>query len=178
MFCRQTWQKNCASTIFLSSDVAKIFLFSLWNLRFLKKVHYFSDKTFFKPTKKPEKWKKHSVLIFVLATTFVKICPCLIWQFPKLPRYKKGNLGNISQPRPTASASKNFSSVPFFYLGNLGKSQIRRGQILPQTWREQISKQNTVCLFVCNWGHLTEWRPAPNVEALPIPEELVSYIGM
>ena len=104
----------CHSTNILSSDVAKIFLFSLWNLRFLKKVHHFSDKTFFKPTKKPEKWKKHSVLIFVLATTFVKICPCLIWQFPKLPRYKKGNLGNISQPRPTASASKNFSSVPFF----------------------------------------------------------------
>ena len=85
-FFRQTWKKNCASTIFLSSDVAKIFLFSLWNLRFLKKVHHFSDKTFFKPTKKPEKWKKHSVLIFVLATTFVKICPCLIWEFPKLPR--------------------------------------------------------------------------------------------
>ena len=110
-------------------------------LRFLKKN---SDETLFKPTKKPEKWKKHSVSIFVLATTFVKICPRLIWEFPKLPRYKKGNLGNISQPRPTASASKNFSSVPFFYLGNLGKSQIRRGQILPQTCQEQISKQNTI----------------------------------
>ena len=47
---------------------------------------------------------------------------------PQLPRLKKGNLGNISQPRPVhfsasayglglknaASSSKNFSSIPFF----------------------------------------------------------------
>ena len=39
---------------------------------------------------------------------------------------------------------KLFPRFPFFYLGNLEKSQIRRGQILPQTWREQISKQNTI----------------------------------
>ena len=53
--------------------------------------------------------------------------------------------------KPTASASKTFPRFPFFNLGNLGKTQIRRGQILPQTWREQISKQNTI---FSNFFHL------------------------
>ena len=43
---------------------------------------------------------------------------------------------------------KLFPRFPFFYLGNLEKSQIRRGQVLPQTWREQISKQNTIGLLL------------------------------
>ena len=46
----------------------------------------------------------------------------------------------ISRSRPTASTSKirprlrkTFPQFPFFYFGNLGKTQITRGQIFPQT---------------------------------------------
>ena len=38
---------------------------------------------------------------------------------------------------------KTFPRFPFFYFGNLDKPQIRRGQICPQTWQAQKSKQNT-----------------------------------
>ena len=64
-------------------------------------------------TKKPDKWKKHSVLIIVLASVFEKMCPHLIWEFPSYLSRKKGTSGTflslglfISRPRPTASASK------------------------------------------------------------------------
>ena len=87
-------------------------------------------------TKKPEKWKKHSVSIIVLATLFGRnlsssdFSPSLSY----LSR-KKGtsetflSLGLfISPPRPAASASKirprlrkTFPQFPFFYLGNLEK---------------------------------------------------------
>ena len=73
----------------------------------------------------------------------------LVW-FENFPSYlgrKKGTsetfLSLGLQPRP----QKPFPRFPFFYLGNLGKSQIRRGQILPQPWQEQISKQNTIVHF-------------------------------
>ena len=58
-------------------------------------------------TKKPDKWKKHSVLIIVLASVFEKMCPHLIWEFPSYLSRKKGTLGtflslglNISRPWP------------------------------------------------------------------------------
>ena len=35
-------------------------------------------------------------------------------------------------------------SVPFFYFGNLEKSQSRHGQIFPQMQTAQLSKQNTI----------------------------------
>ena len=44
----------------------------------------------------------------------------------RVPWLKKGNLENISQPQPTASASLIFSSYyPFLNLSNLRKTQIR-----------------------------------------------------
>ena len=39
---------------------------------------------------------------------------------------------------------KIFPRFPFFYFGNLGKTQIRRGKILLQTWHGKKSKQNTI----------------------------------
>ena len=92
-------------------------------------------------TKKPDKWKKHSVSIFVLTTVFEKMCPHLIWDVLSYLSRKKGisetflSLGLfISRPRPTASASKmrprlqkTFPRFPFFYFGNFG-------QISNQTW--------------------------------------------
>ena len=64
--------------------------------------------------KKPDKWKKYSVSIMLLASSFKNIWSCLISVLSKLPQQKKGNLRNISQPRPMASASKNFSHGSFF----------------------------------------------------------------
>jgi len=51
---------------------------------------------------------------------------------------------------------KSFLRFPFIYLGNLEKSQTRCGQIFPQTWQEQLSKQNTIFLvptifITCKW---------------------------
>ena len=43
---------------------------------------------------------------------------------------------------------KTFPRFPFFYFGNLDKPQIRRGQICPQTWQAQKSKQNTIISFL------------------------------
>ena len=42
---------------------------------------------------------------------------------------------------------KTFPRFPFFYFGNLGKTQIRRGKILLQTWHGKKSKQNTIFRF-------------------------------
>ena len=74
-------------------------------------------------TKKPDKWKKHSVSIFVLTTVFEKMCPHLIWDVLSYLSRKKGILETflslglfISRSRPTASASKIVSSIPFFLL--------------------------------------------------------------
>ena len=50
-------------------------------------------------------------------------------------------LGLGLRPRP----QKTFPRFPFFYFGNLGKTQIRRGKILLQTWHGKKSKQNTIC---------------------------------
>ena len=99
------------------------------------------QKTIVYSTKKPDKWKKHSVSIFVLTTVFEKMCPHLIWDVLSYLSRKKGisetflSLGLfISRPRPTASASKmrprlqkTFPRFPFFYFGNFG-------QISNQTW--------------------------------------------
>ena len=109
--------------------------------------------------KKPDKWKKHSVLKIVLATFFGRNL-VYVW-FEICPSYlsrKKGtsetflNLSLfISRPRSTASASKirlqlwkTFPRFPFFYLGNFGKTQIRHGKILLQMWHGKKLKQNTI----------------------------------
>ena len=49
-------------------------------------------------------------------------------------------IGLSLQPWP----QKFFPRFPFFYFGNLGKIQIRRGKILLQTWHGKKSKQNTI----------------------------------
>ena len=89
-----------------------------------------------KSTKKPDKWKKHSVSIIVLATLFGRNLSSS--DFSSSLSYlsrKKGtsetflSLGLfISRPRPAASASKirprlrkTFPQFPFFYFGNLEK---------------------------------------------------------
>ena len=46
---------------------------------------------------------------------------------------------------------KTFPRFPFFYFGNLDKPQIRRGQICPQTWQAQKSKQNTINFFALSF---------------------------
>ena len=106
------------------------------------KIYWLRSKiTIIYSTKKPDKWKKHSVSIFVLTTVFEKMCPHLIWDVLSYLSRKKGisetflSLGLfISRPRPTASASKmrprlqkTFPRFPFFYFGNFG-------QISNQTW--------------------------------------------
>ena len=110
--------------------------------RKMLKIYWLRPKiTIIYSTKKPDKWKKHSVSIFVLTTVFEKMCPHLIWDFLSYLSRKKGisetflSLGLfISRPRPTASASKmrprlqkTFPRFPFFYFGNFG-------QISNQTW--------------------------------------------
>ena len=90
--------------------------------------------TFWNAKKSQKNEKKHSVSIFVLATLFGKICPRLIFVFPKLPQQKKGNLENISR-------------FPFFYFGNLGKTKIRRGQICPQSGTYKFRNK---ILFLCS----------------------------
>ena len=83
----------------------------------------------------------------------------LVW-FENSPSYlgrKKGisetflSFGLISH----CLGFKTFPQFPFSNLSNLGKTQIRCGQILPQTWREQISKQNTNVLR-CDFKEI--WR--------------------
>ena len=69
-------------------------------------------------TKKPIKWKKHSVSIFVLATTFGKTYPHLIWDFPQVTSVEKKETSKTFlslglRPRP----QKLFSRYPFFYFG-------------------------------------------------------------
>ena len=63
--------------------------------------------------KSPENPKKHSVDIIVLYTVRRNSFSCN-FDFSKLPRLKKGHLANIPKPRPSASASKTFYSLPFF----------------------------------------------------------------
>ena len=64
-------------------------------------------------SKSPENPKKHSVDIIVLSTLRRNSFSCN-FDFSKLPRLKKGHLVNIPKPRPSASASKIFYSLPFF----------------------------------------------------------------
>ena len=53
------------------------------------------------------------ILLFWLYTLRRNSFSCN-FDFSKLPRLKKGHLVNIPKPRPSASASKIFYSLPFF----------------------------------------------------------------
>ena len=65
--------------------------------------------------KKVQKIQKNILLIllFWLYTLRRNSFSCN-FDFSKLPRLKKGHLVNIPKPRPSASASKTFYSLPFF----------------------------------------------------------------
>ena len=71
----------------------------------------------------------------------------------------------ISRSRPTASTSKiwprlrkSFPRFPFFYFGNLGKTQIILGQIFPQTskhnYRNKILELICLDVFLQSFGGL------------------------
>ena len=62
----------------------------------------------------------------------------------KLPRTKKGNLGEHFSASAYGLGFKNFSLGSLFSTSVTWKNLKSDGQILPQTWREQISKQNTI----------------------------------
>ena len=119
----------------------KLFLLEKdFSFRVGKKLFLFKTvskyKGLMKSTKKPDKWKKHSVSIIVLATLFGRNLSSS--DFSSSLSYlsrKKGTSETflslslfISRPRPTASASKirlrlrkTFPQFPFFYFGNLEK---------------------------------------------------------
>ena len=132
---------------------------NIWILKTVSKY-----KGLMKSTKKPDKWKKHSVSIIVLATLFGRNLSSS--DFSSSLSYlsrKKGTSETflslslfISRPRPTASASKirlrlrkTFPRFPFFYFGNLGKTKIRRGQIFPQS--SQHNYQNKILILYHGW---------------------------
>ena len=82
-------------------------------------------------TKKPYKWKKHSVSIIALAASFGQI-----WSLSDFSVVQVTSVENReSREHFSASASKIFPWFPFFYFGNLVNTSIRRGQICPQTWQ-------------------------------------------
>ena len=79
-------------------------------------------------------------------------------------------LGLGLRPRP----QKTFPRFPFFYFGNLGKTQIRRGKILLQTWHGKKSKQNTISRRwnefgplnkkdPCQWSHCEKAKPISKI---------------
>ena len=91
--------------IFLCSNFffSNIFLFFLdfeKNVLFLQKVQTIQKNILL-------------ILLFWLYTLRRNSFSCN-FDFSKLPRLKKGHLVNIPKPRPSASASKIFYSLPFF----------------------------------------------------------------
>ena len=123
---------------------------------------YFSTFFPFKNTcnfyEKTLKTEKNILFQFLSMSVFSKMFPHLIWDFQSYLGRKKGtsetflSLGLfISWPRPMASASKmrpqlrkTFPRFPFFYFGNLDKSQIRRRQIFTQS--SQHNFQNKILI--------------------------------
>ena len=101
--------------------------------------------TLCKFTKKPWKMKKAFCFdCFSMSRSESKFFHVWFEFFPSyLSRKKEISetfLGLGLRPRP----QKTFPRFPFFYFGNLGKTQIRRGKILLQTWHGKKSKQNTI----------------------------------
>ena len=96
-------------------------------------------------TKKPWKMKKAFCFdYFSMSRSESKFFHVWFEFFPSYLSKKKEIsetfLGLGLRPRP----QKTFPRFPFFYFGNLGKTQIRRGKILLQTWHGKKSKQNTI----------------------------------
>ena len=104
-------------------------------------------------TKKPWKMKKAFCFdYFSMSRSESKFFHVWFEFFPSYLSKKKEIsetfLGLGLRPRP----QKTFPRFPFFYFGNLGKTQIRRGKILLQTWHGKKSKQNTISLILWNKG--------------------------
>ena len=100
-------------------------------------------------TKKPWKMKKAFCFdYFSMSRSESKFFHVWFEFFPSYLSKKKEIsetfLGLGLRPRP----QKTFPRFPFFYFGNLGKTQIRRGKILLQTWHGKKSKQNTIVCFI------------------------------
>ena len=96
--------------------------------------------------KNHKKAKKHSVSIIVLGTSEEKLH---VW-FEFFPSYlgrTKGTSKTFLSLGLRPRLQKTFSRFPFFYLGNLEKTQIRREKIFPLTCQEQLSKQNTISTY-------------------------------
>ena len=95
-----------------------------------------------------EKAKKNekSILFqyFSLTLTSGKIVHVWFEFFPSYLSRKKGTSGTFLSFGLRPQLQKNFLQFPFSYFGNLGKTQIRRGQFFPQTCQGKISKQNTI----------------------------------
>ena len=81
-------------------------------------------------TKKPEKWKKHSVSIFVHFYPRKNVSTSDL-SSSQITSVGKRNLGNISRPRRCLGLEKFFLGSFFLLRQKLGKTQIRRGQIFP-----------------------------------------------
>ena len=103
-------------------------------------------------TKKPWKMKKAFCFdYFSMSRSESKFFHVWFEFFPSYLSKKKEIsetfLGLGLRPRP----QKIFPRFPFFYFGNLGKTQIRRGKILLQTWHGKKPKQNTIyeILYIC-----------------------------
>ena len=99
-------------------------------------------------TKKPWKMKKAFCFdYFSMSRSESKFFHVWFEFFPSYLSKKKEIsetfLGLGLRPRP----QKTFPRFPFFYFGNLGKTQIRRGKILLQTWHGKKSKQNTISFY-------------------------------
>ena len=102
-------------------------------------------------TKKPKNLKKTFCFNFYPCQSSAK-CFHIWFEISKVTSVEK------REPRKHFSASicsflglglwprlrKTFPWFPFFYFGNLGKTQIRRGKILFQTCHGKKSKQNTI----------------------------------
>ena len=100
-------------------------------------------------TKKPEKWKKHSVSIFVHFYPRKNVSTSDL-SSSQITSVGKRNLGNISRPRRCLGLEKFFLGSFFLLRQKLGKTQIRRGQIFPGI---KLDKYRNKILF---FNHLTQ----------------------
>ena len=98
-------------------------------------------------TKKPEKWKKHSVSIFVHFYPRKNVSTSDL-SSSQITSVGKRNLGNISRPRRCLGLEKFFLGSFFLLRQKLGKTQIRRGQIFPGI---KLDKYRNKILFWFFW---------------------------
>ena len=120
---------------------------------------FFPSKTLLFLRKNLKSEKNILFQFFIHVTVFSKMFPHLIWHFQSYLGRKKGTSETflslsrfISWSRPMASTSKirprlwkTFPQFPFFYFGNLGKTQIILGQSFLQTSKHNY--RNKILFF-------------------------------